>query len=189
MPARIEIDAETFDVAKSLARETYARFSQHLGHYDNSANNHWVGKLGELACALWAADMGFCCDQAFRVPDRMNEADLILILGAQRLVRIEVKSGSSHLWEPFGRCVSVGQMQGVCVKADFVLWCTVTPLSDVSQGSECSVQVEGWNTPTEIAEIPPILTGPAGRQRWNHQVPMEQVRPLRELVARLRGEP
>ena len=188
MPVDVHIDAEMLDDAKSMASETHQRFRESPGHYGNDLGSHFLGKVGEMACAEWTKNLGMCCDEVFRDLDRVNEADIILNLKGTRTIRIEVKSWSSHLWTPFGRCIPAGQIRDVCAKADIVLWCTVTPLLDVLQGNECNVQVEGWNTPTEIAEVAPTWTGPTGRQVCNHQVPMEQVRPLDQLVAMLLGE-
>lgn len=190
MPAHVHIDAEILDDAKSMARETYMRFAGRTGYYYNTINSHLVGKIGELACVHWAASMGVDCDHVFRDAKRESEADLILMMEYDRRLRVEVKTWSSDLWQPFGRCVSTGQMPGVTAKADIVMWCIVDPLDGVGLGNRCTAEAEimGWNTPADIAHIEPTWTGPIGRQRCNHQVPMEQVRPLDHLVAWLRGE-
>ena len=191
MPARVQIDAGMLSDAKSMAHQTYIRFSGQPGYYDNTPNHHLVGKIGELACAQWAASLGVDCDQAFRDVNRMDEADLILNLEDPRKLRIEVKAWSSHLWEPFGRCVPARQMPQVSAKADIVMWCVVTPLDGVFLGHICSVEVDiaGWNKMTDIGQIQPTWTGPTGkRQVCNHQVPMDQVRPLDDLVAKVKPQ-
>ena len=189
MPAHIHIDADMLNDAISMAKETYECFKDRPGYYNNTLNSHIVGKTGELACAQWAANLNIPCDQAFRDVNRKNEADLILNSGDGRKLRIEVKTWSSHSWQLLGRCVSVAQMSQVRAKADIVIWCTVTPLRDLLLKKYGVAVIKGWNKPTEVALIKPTLTGwPGQRQVHNHQVPMEQMRLLDQLVARLRGE-
>ena len=191
MPTRVQIDTRILDDAKSMAYQTYIRFSGEPGYYDNTLNSHLVGKIGELACAQWAACLGVNCDQAFRDVNRMGEADLIFNLEGPRELRIEVKAWSSDLWQLFGRCIPARQMPQVSAKADIVMWCVVTPLDGVFLGHICPVEVEvtGWNKMTDIGQIQPTWTGPTGRRQVrNHQVPMEQVRTLDNLVAKVRPQ-
>ena len=189
MSTRIQIEPEMLDIATCLANETYERFKGHSGYYENTLNSHIVGKIGELACAQWAGSLGIHCDQAFRDLERMNEADLILILGYGRRLRVEVKSWSSDSWQPFGRCVPVGQMPQIRAKADIVIWCSVTPLMDLLLNKAGDAEIAGWNTSEEIATITPIWTGPPdGRLVCNHQVPVTNVRSIDQLVAMLHDE-
>ena len=107
----------------------------------------------------------------------MQEADLRL--GVPPAQRIEVKTWNAAFWQNLGRCVAVNQMPNIRAKADIVIWC-ITPDS-IASGA--SVTIAGWNTVAAIAQLPPIWTGPVGgRQVHNHQVPVEQVRPLGELA-------
>ena len=187
VPAIVQLDDDMMRTAIDMANVTYELFSDHQGHYDNTLNAHMVGKVGELACAQWAANLAVFCDQAFRDISRTNDADLILNLADGRKLRIEVKTWSSNLWQPFGRCIPAGQMAQVSAKADIVLWCKTTPLSDVSLGHKCEVEIAGWNRSADIAQIPPIYTGPTGRRQvLNHQVPMDLMRLLGELKAIIR---
>lgn len=78
-----------------------------------------------------------------------------------------------------GRCVAVNQMPDIRAKADAMIWC-ITP-DDIDLGA--SVKIAGWNKVAEIVQLLPIWTGPEGRRQvHNHQVPVEQVHPLEELV-------
>ena len=189
MPELVPVDTDMIMAAAEMANETYGIFRDHQGHYDNTVNNHLVGKVGELACVQWATSLGLTCDQAFRDVNRTDEADLILNLGARGELRIEIKAWSSHTWTQLGRCVSVGQMQRIRVRAHVIVWCIVTPLPDLLQRNTGEVQIAGWNTTAEVAQTLPIWTGPiGGRQVHNHQVPVEQMRPLDDLVAIVRLE-
>ncbi len=189
MTAHIPVDTNMLMNATQMGVESFLRFKECHGYYENTPNSHIVGKIGELACARWAENLGIHCDQAFRDLNRKNEADLILNLGDTRIVRIEVKTWSSDWWQTFGRCIAVRQMRQVRAKADIVIWCASTPYSDLAQRETGNVNIAGWNTPAEIARIEPTLTGRPGQDPVrNHQVPMEQVRPLDELDAWLRGE-
>ena len=188
MTAHVPVDINMLMDATQMGVESFLRFKGHPGYYENTLNSHIVGKIGELACAQWAENLGIHCDQAFRDLNRKNEADLILNVGDTRIVRVEVKTWSSNWWQTFGRCIAVGQMRQIRAKADIVVWCTSTPYSDLVQREMGDVMIAGWNTVAEIAQIVPTWTGPPGRQHHNHQVPTEQVRPLEDLVARIRPQ-
>ena len=166
--------------ARAMAEETYRLFANAPGYYYNTPDSHFRGKIGELACAQWAENSGVPCEPIFKDANRMQESDLRL--GDPRAHRIEVKTWNTAFWQNLGRCVAVNQMPGIRAKADAVIWC-VTPDS-IASGT--TVAIAGWNTVAEIAQLPPIWTGPVGgRQVHNHQVPVEQVRPLEELVNHL----
>lgn len=58
MPVHVHMDAEMLDDAKSMACETYKRFSEYPGHYGNDLGSHYLGKIGEMACVQWAENFG-----------------------------------------------------------------------------------------------------------------------------------
>lgn len=166
--------------ARAMAAETHRPFANSRGHYnDNRFGRHLLGKISELACEQWARSAGIPCEPIFRDNNRMREADLIW--GGPNPQRIEVKCWSTNNWQDLGRCVAVRQMQSVLAKADAVLWCITPRAKAIVPGA--SVAIVGWNTVAEIAQMPQVLTGPVGGcPVHNHQVPVEQVRPIEELV-------
>ena len=199
MTAQIPISRDMLDDAYRMANETYNRRRCQDGPYRNKnrLEDHRIGKIGELACAKWAANLNVPCDPAFRDINREAEADLILDRGPLIRLHIEVKSWSANpgSWHCLGRCVSAEQMERVVRKSDVVMWVVVTPWDDLitnlHNGSKICGEgvIKGWNKPAEMAQIEPTLTGWPGQQQvLNHQVPMERVRPLDRLVECLRGE-
>lgn len=199
MSARIPISRAMVADAGRMAGEMYNRFGGQEGPYrnENKLEDHCIGKIGELACAQWAEHLGIPCDPAFRYINRKAEADLILDRGPMVRLHIEVKSWSSipGSWHRLGRCVSVEQMRRVMRRSDIVMWCVVTPWQGLvarwHSGPEVCGRavIKGWNTPDEVAQITPTLTGWPGQERGlNHQVPMAEVRPLDQLIGMLLGE-
>lgn len=92
---------------------------------------------------------------------------------------IEVKTWNAAFWQNLGRCVAVDQMREIRAKADVVIW-RIAPQSILPGASG---EIEVWNTVVAIAHLPSVWTGPAGvRQVHNHQISIEQVRPLADLV-------
>ncbi len=177
MAAHVLVTAEMAIAARSMAEETFRLFANSPGHYNNTVDSHFRGKIGELACEQWAASAGIPCEPIFKDATRMQEADLYL--GVLRAQRIEVKTWNAAFWQNLGRCVAVNQMPDIRAKANAVIWC-ITP-DGIASG--VSVEIAGWNTVAEIAQLPPVWTGPkGGRQVHNHQVPIEQGRPLANLV-------
>ena len=180
MTVSILLTDEMVADARAMAEETYRLFANLPGYYDNTPDSHFRGKIGELACAQWAASAGVPCEPIFKDVNRMQEADLHL--GDPPAQRIEVKTWNVKYWQDLGRCAAVDQMPKMRVKADVLIWC-ITPDS-IASGT--TVEIAGWNTVAEIAQMPKVLTGlVGGRKVHNHQVPVEQVRPLEELVNHL----
>lgn len=199
MSARIPISKAMVADAYGLANEMHNHFRGQDGPYrnENRLEDHRTGKIGELACAQWAENLGVPCDPAFRDINRTDEADLISDRGPLVRLQIGVKSWNSipRSWHHLGRCVSVEQMGRVQRNSDVVMWCVATSWQDLitrwHNGPEVCGEavIKGWNTPAEVAHIRPALTGwPGQEQVLNYQVPMEQVRPLNQSVAMLRGE-
>ncbi len=199
MSASIPISRAMVAGAYHMANEMHNHFGGQDGPYrnENKLEDHRTGKIGELACAQWAENLGVPCDPAFRDINRTAEADLILDRGPLIRLHIEVKSWSSipDSWQRLGRCVPAEQMERVMANSNVVMWCVVTPWQDLitrwHNGLEVCGEavIKGWNKPAEVAQIMPTLTGWLGqKQVLNHQVPLEQVRPLDQLVAWLRGE-
>ena len=178
MTVSVQLTDEMVADARAMAAETHRPFANSPGYYnDNRFARHFRGKLGEVACEQWAISAGIPCEPIFRDNNRMQAADLHF--GGLNSHRIEVKTWNVKHWQNLGRCVSVKQMPGIRAKADAVIWC-VTP---DSIASVTTVEIVGWNTVAEIAQMPRVLTrAGSGRPVCNHQVPVEQVRPLEELV-------
>ena len=185
------------------AADMAVRMCQHFSGQDgpyrnqNRLEDHFTGKMGEVACAQWAANLGIPYDPAFRYIKRMHEADLILDPRSSNPLRIEIKSLSSTpgAWDQLGRCVPVEQIDQVVKKSDVVMWCFVTPCLDLVTNWHHGVDIlgtaviKGWNKPTEVASTKPTQTSWSGqRQVLNHQIPVAQVRPLDQLGLRLRRQ-
>ena len=199
MSARIEINRVMVENAMDLAIRMYHHFGGRDGAYrnQNALEHHFTGKIGEVACAQWAANLGVPYDPAFRCINRMREADLILYPRSLNPLRIEVKSCSSTpgSWHQLGRCVPFEQMGRVVMESDVVMWCVVTPCPDLimrwHHGFEIlgKAVIEGWNKSTEVASTKPTPTGwLCQRQVFNHQIPLRQMRPLDQLGPRLRRQ-
>lgn len=72
-----------------------------------------------------------------------------------------------------------GQVAALRRKAEGIIWCFV----DESQQQVC---VAGWSTMEEVAALPVVETGPAGRTLANHQMPVGDMHGLDELLSRLK---
>ena len=199
MSARIEINRVILENAMDLAIRMYHHFGGQDGPYrnQNTLEHHITGKIGEVACAQWAAGLGVPYDPAFSCINRTREADLILYPGSLSPLHVEVKSCSSTpgSWHQLGRSVPVEQMGRVVRESHVVMWCVVTPFPDLimrwHHGFEIlgKALIEGWNKPIEIASTKPTLTGwRYQRQVFSHQVPLRQMRPLDQLGPSLRGQ-
>ncbi len=171
--ATVLLDQEQIDEASRLAEASHAEWKNAPGHYRNKPNTHRVGKLGEIGVEGWArAEPNITeVDSAFRDGARVREADLIL-----DGVRIEVKTWSLSGWLEWGRCVAPQQVPAIRKKADGVVWCHWDE-------TESRLAVAGWSTLNEIADRPIIMTGPAGRTIANHQIPVEELRPLGTIIS------
>lgn len=160
--------------ATTMSNDSFSRFADTSGHYNNTHHSHLIGRVGELAveqyflnkCPETDPIMMFewqwsSIDSAFRDPRRDREHD-IGFMG----IRYEVKTWSDRYWDDLGRCVAEAQLAGVRRKADRIIWCSYG-------NDDAVVTLHGWNTPSELAKIPTKPTGPAtGRKVINHQVPI-----------------
>jgi len=151
---------------------TYEKFKSFGGRYPNKLSSHRLGKLSEIGTDAWAHWMGLQVDSAYSDLGRLREADLII--GSYR---IEIKSWADWTWEGMGRCIRPAQMASIRAKADAVLW---TVVSETTVGVE--VKIEGWSTPEEVAAEPITVTGPPHLRLENHQVSINQMRPLDLLL-------
>ena len=177
MSVFIPVNECIWETAHQLAIDTYLQFATSQGHYQNTNDSHFRGKIGELACVRWAVDIGICCDATILDPTRMRDADLILGTPPTQL-RVDVKTWNTRFWQDLGRCVAVTQMPSMRAKADAAIWCTTD--SCIALGTQ--VEIVGWNTIPEIEAIQPVWTGASPQQVFNHQIPIESVRPLAELA-------
>ena len=76
------------------------------------------------------------------------------------------------------RCVAVGQVQKLAVKADLIIWCVSEPRLQ----PHMAVEVRGWNSIADVEAAPRRLTGPAtGRKVDNRQIDEAVIRVLEDL--------
>lgn len=178
------VDLTTAEVLEALkmAEQTFRVFANAPGHYANTVNSHFRGKLGELACSRWLAANGASVEQVFGDAARMRECDIIV--SGDSCWRLDVKTWDQAYWAELGRCVAAGQLAALRNKADAVLWCT-SP-SKLSPERSIHIEIAGWNNIADIETAPRRLTGPRGRRQVdNHQVEPENVRPVSELMTLL----
>lgn len=172
--ALITLTPDQVDDAVALAEDTYERWKNAPGYYRNTLSSHRKGKLGEVAADVWASSNGLRVEPWYRDPVQERNADLRL-----NLQRFDVKTWDVTTWETMGRCVRPGQVAALRRKAEGIIWCFV----DERQDQVC---VAGWSTIEEVAALPVVETGPAGRTLANHQMPIDGMHGLDELLARLR---
>ena len=172
--AIVDLDDFMLRTAQSMASESYSRYEDSDGHYNNTAHSHLIGRLGELAVEKWLQDK--CpdyerryewewanIDPAFRSPYREHEYDISF-----EGVRYEIKTWSLRFWLELGRCVSESQMPYLLPKAERIIWCSYDGID--------SVTLHGWNTTLEVSRVPTKPTGPAkGRKVINHQMPLRMM--------------
>ena len=163
MTSKVILTRAEIDYAHELAHESYKRFAQHDGHYRNTPRSHIVGKLGEVAVTKYFASLLPSSTIQPHYSDPTMEAQCDLTVDQ---ARIEVKTWSHEYWHELGRCVAAAQMETVQRKADLIVWCSE---------QSGTVFIHGWNTPNEVASVPPVLTGPPHRQVLNHQVALNQM--------------
>jgi hypothetical protein len=171
------LTSKQLDEARVLAIETYEKFKNFPGYYNNKPDSHLKGKLGELAVEQALKNVGIDCDSAFRDVNRDRECD-ILIEGR----RLEVKTWSDAYWLQMGRCIAVGQLPRLKKKADFVVWCS-TPYVD---GDVAQVRIYGVTPINQIECEPRRLTGPDwGRKVDNFQVNFESISSFETFIEAL----
>jgi hypothetical protein len=173
----IELTTEETELATSLGEATYERYRGDAGHDRNLERSHRVGKLGEVAVERWFRFQGFDPDAAYKDPDRERDPDLVVATRG-----IAVKSWRPDTWPAWGRCVTPAQMPGMQRKAQAIVWTVVEDELDPVR-----VEVAGWSSPEELAATELRNTGPDYKPIMNHQVDVDQLRDLPELVDFLRA--
>lgn len=161
----VHLKVDQVQDARHLAQRTYERYQSVRGHYTNSLDSHFKGKLGEIALEQFlAANSDEKFDSLFRDPNFEYECDIKF-----QGFRIEVKTWTRRFWDEFGRCVAVAQYEKLRQKADLVVWC----ISETPTDYGCEVEIFGWN---EIEEIPTAVRHLTGKSDWR-QVENYQFRP------------
>ena len=174
----IVITNDEYNVAIEIAEETLRRFSSNRGHYNNTANSHIRGKVGEIAVSNFIGQLGFQLDPVFKDLGKMAEADIIIPCKC----RIEVKTWSEEFWPTMGRCIAWDQFEKLKKKADLLVWC----ISASKLEPLMNVDIVGWNLIEDIPAAPRRLTGPAnGRKVDNYQLDSEMIRPIDTLQSYL----
>ena len=174
----IVITNDEYNLAIEIADETLRRFSSNRGHYNNTANSHIRGKVGEIAVSNFIGQLGFQLDPVFKDLGKMADADIII----PGKCRVEVKTWSAEFWPTMGRCIAVDQLEKLKKKADLLVWC----ISASKLEPLMNVELVGWNLISDIPSAPRRLTGPAnGRQVDNYQLDPEMIRPIETLQSHL----
>jgi hypothetical protein len=163
--------------AHELATKTLGHFAGRTGHYQNTWNSHFRGKLGEIACAKWLESNSVSIERLFEDLDRTQEVDIQLSPPLDKF--IEIKTWDDSYWNDLGRCVPVAQIPQLSTKADLVLWCT----SPFKLSGDVTVTIAGWNSVDDILASPKRFTGLKGRRKvFNHQVDLQRVRSPNSLL-------
>lgn len=150
-----------------MAIQTYEKFKNFPGYYNNKPDSHLKGKLGEIAVEQALKNFEIKCDPAFREMNRDRECDILI-----EALRLEVKTWSETYWLQMGRCVAVGQLPSLKKKADFVVWCSTPYVA----GNAAQVRIYGVTPINQIEYQPRRLTGPDwGRKVDNYQVEFESI--------------
>ena len=165
--------------AQELSNQTLRRFESLPGHYRNTNNSHFVGKLGEIAAQNWIDQNRGPCDPIFR--DEYQQQSCDITFGKSR---IEVKTWNRSFWEKWGRCIAVNQLPALEKKADVIIWCTVS----IPPRTPAKVQLVGWSTLTDVSNSPIRWTGSEGRKVKNHQIYQNEIRPLASFLSKERQE-
>ncbi|MBT7692944.1 MAG: hypothetical protein HN750_13095 [Gemmatimonadales bacterium] len=174
MSFKVRISEEQFAVAGDLADQTLRLFAGRPGYYNNNRNSHLRGKLGEIAATQVLSGLGLECETLWADIGRLAEADIEV----PGVFRADVKTWSAQYWADMGRCVAVGQVQKLAVKADLIIWCVSEPRLQ----PHMAVEVRGWNSIADVEAAPRRLTGPAtGRKVDNRQIDEAVIRVLEDL--------
>lgn len=177
---RIELSLDKFQEVFQLAEASYGHFRHNPNppYGRNELEYHRIGKIGEMACEQWAKELKVWNDSPFREPHRSIEPDLILNCGGQKFLNVEVKSCQTAAWHWYGRIVQAKQMPNIQAKSHIVIWCVVDTGYTAAIGT-----IMGWNTIDDIKGLDPVsIVSTDDRQYPGYQVPVEQVRPIEELV-------
>jgi hypothetical protein len=160
--------------ADDLAQQTFEKFKNQNGYYNNTANSHLKGRLGEMAVEQLCEELSLDFESVFRDLSRDKECDLVV-----NSLKIEVKTWSTSYWDDMGRCIAVGQLGTLQKKANYIIWCT----TNYSGDGVAVVEIQGWNFVSEIEDAPVRWTGPVqGRQVKNHQFDQGDLRRMDELI-------
>lgn len=173
---RVELSVEEGRDARELAAATYEKYRREAGHYRNLERSHFLGKLGEVAVEKWLSSQGLQPEPIYRDADRDAEADLGV--SAQG---IEVKTWRPSTWDEWGRCVTPAQARRMADKSDAIVWAIADDEAD-----PITVEIVGWSTLEDVLATDIRLTGPSYKPVANHQIELNHIRPLDELVAWLR---
>lgn len=160
-------DAEIAE-ARRLGDETFDVFKAHRRYYSNLGPSYRKRKLGEVAVERWAKTLGVEVEATFRDISLASREDLVV--GG---VRIEVKTWHHAKWPSMGRSVAPGQVRSLRGKADAIVWCSL-------EGND--VTLHGWSTLDDVEAAPMTTTGPEHYPAATHQVPVESLRPLEQLL-------
>ncbi len=176
MSAFVELTPDESSVATRLAEATHQRYSAASGHYRNLPRSHLVGKLGESAVEKWLRSERFDPDPAYRDPEREREPDLLV-----ERCGLAVKCWRPDTWASMGRCVVPAQMPSMQKKIQAIVWGIVE-----DERQPVRVELAGWSTPDEVAATEPRPTGPNYKPILNHQMNLESLLEMSDLVEFLR---
>jgi len=182
--AGVALSAEDVQWAIDSAQSSIARWEKKEGHYNNSLNSHFKGKLGELAAENFLLDQKLKIDSHFRFPDREKLADIVIKLkGYNKVSRIEVKTWSANYWADLGRCIAKNQLANLKKKADVIVWC-VTDLLDIpGSPSPATVTLHGWSKIDDVPKAPIKFTGMDGmRKVENYQLEESDLRSMENFL-------
>jgi hypothetical protein len=184
----IEISIEHVRWAAETARASFERWKNQTGYYNNRLNSHFKGKLGELAVEKFLLDQNENVDSHFRFAAREKLADLWLKQnGDKKVVRLEVKTWSSHYWQNLGRCIAVNQFSDLKKKADLIIWCVTDASAVLNTPAPIMVRLAGWSKLDEIPQAPIRWTGLGPmRKVENYQLAEADLREMNDLLAALR---
>jgi hypothetical protein len=174
---RVDLEEAEIRTARALALETFEKFQNIPGFYNNTVDSHLKGKLGEIAVEKYlkniSSEVNIEIDSAFRDSARDRECDIIV-----GPIRIEVKTWTRRFWPDLGRCIAAGQLPRLVAKADIVIWC----VSETPSDSGCQIEIVGWTPTDEIHLSPRRMTGPSGgRQVDNFQIDEVDIKRIETL--------
>jgi hypothetical protein len=160
-------DAEVAE-AHRLGDEAFDAFRADRRYYNNLGPSYRKRKVGELAVEKWAATLGVAVASPFRDVSLSGREDLVI--GG---IRVEVKTWHAAAWPGKGRSVAPGQLPGLREKADAIVWCSI-------DGEKATLH--GWSTIDDVEAAPLAMTGTPQYPATTHQVPVDGLRPLEDLV-------
>ncbi|MBA3422296.1 MAG: hypothetical protein H0U12_10495 [Thermoleophilaceae bacterium] len=163
--------------AARLAAATHGRYRIVQGHYRNLPRSHLLGKLGEFGAEKWLRSAELSVDAAYRDPAREGGPDVLV-----RGHGLEVKSWRPDTWSEWGRCVTPAQLPSIQRKSEAILWCVVEEADEWAR-----IELKGWSTPQDVAATEIRPTGPSYKPIMNHQVALDALRDLRDLLDRLQA--